>query len=68
VASECAIGPEKRHQDERGASDDEPGIDLLTLDDVAALERFVEPLAGRIFGTFGIVVSSGHDCLPMRCQ
>jgi hypothetical protein len=37
------------HQDQRRTGDDEPGIDLLALDHVAAFERLVEPLLGRVF-------------------
>src|SRR6185437_3147050 len=34
----------EHHQHQGGAGNDEPGIDLLALDDIAALERLVETL------------------------
>ena len=46
-------GPGKAQQDQRRAGDDEPGVDLLALDDIAALVCLVEPLLGRVFGLFG---------------
>ena len=49
------IGAENAIRIERRAGDDEPGIDLLALGDVAALERLVEPFLGRVFRAFGIV-------------
>ena len=39
----------ERHQHQRAAGDDEPGIDLLALGDVAALESVVEALLRRVF-------------------
>ena len=38
---------EVRHH-ERAGGDDEPGVDLLALDDVAALERLVETFLRRV--------------------
>ena len=55
AASALAIAPGERHQDQRRAGDHEPGVDLLALDDVAALERLVEPFLGRVFRAFGVV-------------
>jgi len=50
--------PDRQHQ--RGAGDDEPGVDLLALDDVAFLKGFVEAFLRRVFCfVFGIL---GHRC------
>ena len=50
----------KRHQHQRGAAHDEPGVDLLALDHVAALERFVQPLLCRVFCFFCVVALACH--------
>ena len=47
-------------QDQRGACEHEPGVHLLALDHVAALQRLVEPLLRRIFGSLGLVAFVGH--------
>ena len=49
VVSPLLIEPENAISIERRAGDHEPGVDLLALDDVAALERLVEPFLGRVF-------------------
>ena len=36
-------------QNQRGAGDDEPGVDLLALDDVPLGKRIVETLLRRVF-------------------
>ena len=46
-SSPIAAGERDQHQ--RRAGDHEPGIDLLALDHVAALERLVQPLLCRVF-------------------
>ena len=43
------IEPENAGSISVAAADHEPGRDLLALDDVAALERLVEPLLCRVF-------------------
>ena len=50
----------KRRQHQRRTGDHEPGVDLLALGDVAALERIVEAFLRRVFCLLGIVALVGH--------
>jgi hypothetical protein len=63
----CGHRRRKHHEHEGAAADHEPGVDLCALDDVAALDRFLEPFRRRVFCPFGIVAFVGHRaCSPVR--
>ena len=49
VVMPALIEPENDEQDQRRRGEHEPGVDLLALGDVAALQRLVEPLLRRVF-------------------
>ena len=51
------IEPEKVDSTSVAAGDHEPGVDLLALGDVAALERIVEAFLRRVFCFVGIVIA-----------
>ena len=47
----------ERQQDQRRTGDNELGVDLLALGDVATFQRIVEFFLGRVFCAFGFGVS-----------